>query len=290
MGKIEMGIISSDGEMKRWRDIGKNVTVYSDIVVPTIGLKTTPFDGKIFIDGKNLYLCWGSYTTRLRTLDDSPVRIKMVNNSLFTCTFLVKGETYLGKIQPLLQLVIDDEHDVMYMVRIDPADEKKYGTIKQLAQVYRTSGITWLTKGNTRLDKVIGNNKNDTSYTCVIKEGIPSFATDNKHKVVNTYKQGKFIFFHYNGTDKNSRISVIDTTNGDIYRFGNNASEVTSVGPKSVTRFIRYTIDDEQYNIRFDLNGIRFEHRGDNIEEQEPFELLDSVRETFKAGDPIFIP
>jgi hypothetical protein len=80
----------------------------------------------------------------------------------------------------------------------------------------------------------MGPGKNYSTYACVIKKGVPSFATSNGQPTfdpvtfdnVKAFKQGPFVFFFNSLKDK---ASVVDTRNGNIIRF-NNAHEIIHVG------------------------------------------------------------
>lgn len=228
MAKYEMGLINHEGDIQRWRDVGKEVTVYSSFRSPEIGIQFQKFSGKIFIDRHRVYLCWGQYTACFSTENGEPIKIKRNNNEPLWCEFFVADETYKGRLRNSYQMVIDDEAATVYLIY----REKR--TAQKIIYTDKKSKISFITNGQIARDEVMGPGKNHSTYACIIKEGVPTFATSNGQPTfdpvtfanVKAFKQGPYVFFINSERDK---ASVVDTRNGYIIRF-NHASEVSHVG------------------------------------------------------------
>lgn len=228
MIKYGMGIISKEGDVKRWRDIGKEVTVYSSFRAPEIGIQFQKFSGKIFIDRHRVYLCWGEYTACFSTENGELIRIKRNNNDPLWCEFFIADETYKGRLRNSYQIVIDDEAATVYLVY------REKHTAQKIIYTDKKSKISFITSGQIARDEVIGDGKNHATYACIIKKGVPTFATCNGQPTfdpvtftsVKAFKQGPYILFF---NSEKERASVIDTRNGNIIRF-THAHEITHVG------------------------------------------------------------
>ena len=233
MAKYEMGLINNEGDIKCWRDIGKKVTVYSSFRAPEIGIQFQKFSGKIFIDRHRVYLCWGNYTACFSTENGEPVRIKRNNNEPLLCEFFISDETYKGRLRNSYQMVIDDESAIVYLIH------REQPTAQRMIYTDRKSHISFITNGQIARAEVIGDGKNHSTYACIIKKGVPTFATSNGQPTptfdpitftsVKAFKQGPYIFFF---NSEKERASVIDTRNGNIIRF-THAHEITHVGTTS---------------------------------------------------------
>ena len=228
MTKYEMGLINHDGDIQRWRDVGKEVTVYSSFRAPEIGIQFQKFSGKIFIDRHRVYLCWGNYTACFSTESGEPIRIKRNNNDPLLCEFFISDETYKGRLRNSFQMIIDDDASVVYLIyRVQRTEQRMIYTD-------RKSNISFITNGQIARDEVTGDGKNHSTYACIIKKGVPTFATSNGQPTsetvtftsVKAFKQGPYILFF---NSEKERASVIDTRNGNIIRF-THAHEVNHIG------------------------------------------------------------
>ena len=228
MTKYEFGLINSEGDIKRWRDVGKKVTVYSSFHAPQIGIDFQKFEGKIFIYRHRVYLCWGKYTACFSTETGNPILIKRKQNEPLRCEFLIYDETYKGRLNNSFQMIIDDDASVVYLIY------REQRTAQRMIYTDRKSDISFITNGQIARDEVIGDGKNHSTYACIIKKGVPTFATSNGQPTfepvtftsVKAFKQGPYILFF---NSEKERASVIDTRNGNIIRF-THAHEINHIG------------------------------------------------------------
>lgn len=293
MPKYDVGLITNDGEVRRWRDVGQEVTIYSTFSSRELGIESQKFAGRIFIDRNHVYLCWDKYTARFTTMMNEPVKIKRHNNVYFLSDFFLIDEKYKGRLKHFYQIIIDDEAGNVYFFKKEEQKNNK------VIYTNRKSGISFISNGQITRDDVVGTGKNYSTYACIIKKGVPSFATSNGQPTFDTvtfnnvkaFKQGPFVFFFNSLKDK---ASVVDTRNGQIVRFSH-AIELSHVSLKKNCGKSSVKLGDT-YSFEFNPDGSAYKVMINQTKTHYSKENRENILgdktywEDFEPGSSIFLP